>query len=117
APRNVRDQPLENLASVFILVEAAVQEFAEKASALRDAESVCPLESRFAFAGEGIVFSGSVLEGGNQIAHAGEADSVDERITGLVNQFIELPLLQTRREFQLDGRQVAVVSVLDFTDV
>src|SRR2546427_316717 len=89
--RDVRDHGVEDAASRLVLVQAEVEEVAEKASALRDAEGVRAVEGLRA----GIpVGGGGAPEPRGGVAHREEAQAHERRVRRAVHQLRGLPRLE-----------------------
>src|SRR2546426_1169108 len=87
-------------ASRLVLVQAEVEEVAEKASALRDAEGVRAVEGLRA----GIpVGGGSAPEPRGGVAHREEAQAHERRVRRAVHELVDLPRLEAVLDREAGG--------------
>src|ERR1700683_3112792 len=87
AAADLRPDAVEDLAVFFVFIETLIDEGAQKAAALRDAEGDAPLEVVVLIAEQG--FRAAVLEERGEVTHSGRAETGDDGIFREIDNFVD----------------------------
>ena len=104
ASGNVGHDAVEHQPAPLVLVEAGVEKFPQKPTALGHPEAISQAQDRGTRGPQRVATSKSVLECRDQIPHGSETQPVNHRILRLVDQFIKVSGTKPGRQFQFHSR-------------
>ena len=112
--RDVRNHSVEDLPPRLVRVEAVVQKLPQTTSRLRHAKAVDEFGCRlFCLGGEQRILGRRlVFQERQQIANAGQAESLHDRTLSLVDDFIDVPRLQSAGDDDVNVRQLSPFAVV-----